>query len=353
MANKVKKGGANNALVADGPALADVLADSALVDAFLAVAMRCRSTICCRVTPLQKALVVSVVRTRLRKVTLAIGDGSNDVSMIQTAHVGVGIHGMEGSQAVRASDYSFAQFKSLRILLAVHGRYSYYGICNLVNYSFFKNACLATVMFLYGFQTGAAGTGPAYRGFGSFVIQGQTLYSPWLLSAWNVFITSVPPLVMACCDRDVPERKIHEYPELFQEVKGGLYWSVRTIVGWTASALWSAAVVYTTLTLTLGEEATFHEGGETWDVEDSSSLAAWLTFSVVGSFYLLANRRLISLHGLAMLLSLFCLVAVSQGLEIFGDLRDGENARLASSPLTYLLVLIAVVLSLLPAWTFI
>jgi P-type E1-E2 ATPase len=88
---------------------------------------------------------------KLRKVTLSIGDGANDVSMIQEAHVGVGIEGMEGAQAVRASDYSFVEFKALRRLLSVHGRYSYMRIANIILYSFYKNIALITVQFWFGF----------------------------------------------------------------------------------------------------------------------------------------------------------------------------------------------------------
>ena len=82
--------------------------------------------ICCRVTPIQKALVVELVKKYKKAVTLAIGDGANDVSMIKTAHIGVGISGQEGMQAVLASDYSIAQFQFLERLLLVHGRWSYY-----------------------------------------------------------------------------------------------------------------------------------------------------------------------------------------------------------------------------------
>lgn len=81
--------------------------------------------LCCRVSPKQKALVVRLVRDNLDSLTLAIGDGANDVSMIQAADVGVGISGEEGMQAVNASDYSIAQFRFLKRLLLVHGHWSY------------------------------------------------------------------------------------------------------------------------------------------------------------------------------------------------------------------------------------
>ncbi|KAA0196928.1 hypothetical protein HAZT_HAZT007979, partial [Hyalella azteca] len=91
-----------------------------------------RAVICCRVTPLQKAKVVDLVKRYKKAVTLSIGDGANDVSMIKIAHIGVGISGHEGMQAVLASDFAVAQFKYLERLLLVHGRWSYYRMCKFL-----------------------------------------------------------------------------------------------------------------------------------------------------------------------------------------------------------------------------
>uniref|UniRef100_A0A8C4L2D6 Phospholipid-transporting ATPase n=1 Tax=Equus asinus asinus TaxID=83772 RepID=A0A8C4L2D6_EQUAS len=92
---------------------------------FVDLACECSAVICCRVTPKQKAMVVDLVKRYKKAITLAIGDGANDVNMIKTAHIGVGISGQEGMQAVMSSDYSFAQFRYLQRLLLVHGRWSY------------------------------------------------------------------------------------------------------------------------------------------------------------------------------------------------------------------------------------
>ncbi|KAM6106488.1 phospholipid-transporting ATPase ID [Pterocles gutturalis] len=116
------------ALVINGHSLAHALEADMEVE-FLETACACKAVICCRVTPLQKAQVVELVKKYKKAVTLAIGDGANDVSMIRTAHIGVGISGQEGIQAVLASDYSFSQFKFLQRLLLVHGRWSYLRMC--------------------------------------------------------------------------------------------------------------------------------------------------------------------------------------------------------------------------------
>ncbi|KAJ8795322.1 hypothetical protein J1605_018337, partial [Eschrichtius robustus] len=94
------------------------------------------------VSPLQKSEVVEMVKKQVKVITLAIGDGANDVSMIQTAHVGVGISGNEGLQAANSSDYSIAQFKYLKNLLMVHGAWNYNRVSKCILYCFYKNIVL-------------------------------------------------------------------------------------------------------------------------------------------------------------------------------------------------------------------
>ncbi|KAG0735280.1 hypothetical protein G6F16_006939 [Rhizopus arrhizus] len=111
--------GSRYALVIDGLTLKYALEEKTR-RTLLAIGMRCVSVICCRVSPKQKAEVVRLVKKELKVMTLAIGDGANDVSMIQEANVGIGISGVEGRQAVMASDYAIAQFRYLKKLLLVH-----------------------------------------------------------------------------------------------------------------------------------------------------------------------------------------------------------------------------------------
>uniref|UniRef100_A0A671NFD8 Phospholipid-transporting ATPase n=1 Tax=Sinocyclocheilus anshuiensis TaxID=1608454 RepID=A0A671NFD8_9TELE len=150
------------------------------------VACLCKTVICCRVTPLQKALVVELIKRHKRAVTLAIGDGANDVSMINTAHIGVGISGQEGMQAVLASDYSFAQFRYLQRLLLVHGRWSYHRMCNFLCYFFYKNFAFTLVHFWYGFLCG---------------FSAQTVYDQWFITLFNIVYTSLPVLAMGLFDQ--------------------------------------------------------------------------------------------------------------------------------------------------------
>ncbi|OUM64486.1 hypothetical protein PIROE2DRAFT_42517 [Piromyces sp. E2] len=190
---------------------------------FVEVGIRCRTVICCRVTPIQKANVVKAVRHNLKAVTLAIGDGANDVAMIQAAHVGVGIMGREGAQAVRASDYAFLEFRFLKPLLCVHGRYSYLQITKLILYSFYKNIVLSLVLFSYGFVS---------------LWSGNTLLENYFLLSYNLFYTCFIILILACYERDIGIKAIYENPQLYKQVKDGIYWSNAKKFGWILSSIW-------------------------------------------------------------------------------------------------------------------
>lgn len=191
---------AEYALVINGNSLAHAL-DPQLKLVLLEVACLCKTVLCCRVTPLQKAQVVELVKTHKKAVTLAIGDGANDVSMIKTAHIGVGLSGQEGMQAALASDYSFAQFRYLQRLLLVHGRWSYFRMCNFLRYFFYKNFAFTLVHFWYGF----------FCGFSA-----QTVYDQWFITLFNIVFTSLPIIAMALFDQDVNDQNSLRYPSLYK-----------------------------------------------------------------------------------------------------------------------------------------
>jgi phospholipid-translocating ATPase len=126
-----------HALVIDGDSLKLCL-DDRIRQKFLLLCKECRSVLCCRVSPAQKAAVVRMVKNSLEVMTLSIGDGANDVAMIQEAHVGVGIAGEEGRQAVMSADYAIGQFRFLTRLVLVHGRWSYRRLSETIANFFYK-----------------------------------------------------------------------------------------------------------------------------------------------------------------------------------------------------------------------
>ncbi|XP_054393990.2 phospholipid-transporting ATPase IC isoform X2 [Pongo abelii] len=167
---------------------------------FVDLACECSAVICCRVTPKQKAMVVDLVKRYKKAITLAIGDGANDVNMIKTAHIGVGISGQEGMQAVMSSDYSFAQFRYLQRLLLVHGRWSYIRMCKFLRYFFYKNFAFTLVHFWYSF----------FNGYSA-----QTAYEDWFITLYNVLYTSLPVLLMGLLDQDVSDKLSLRFPGLY------------------------------------------------------------------------------------------------------------------------------------------
>ncbi|XP_029298101.1 probable phospholipid-transporting ATPase VB [Cottoperca gobio] len=192
------------ALVIDGHTLTMALS-SDLQDRFVDLAKRCRTVLCCRVTPLQKSRVVKVVREKLKVMTLAVGDGANDVNMIQAADIGIGISGQEGMQAVMASDFAISRFKHLKKLLLVHGHWCYTRLANMIIYFFYKNVAYVNLLFWYQF----------FCGFSA-----NTMIDYWLMIFFNLFFTSVPPIMFGIMDKDVSAEMLLGVPELYRTGQG-------------------------------------------------------------------------------------------------------------------------------------
>ena len=137
---------------------------------------------------MQKAQVVDVVRKKLNKITLSIGDGANDVPMIKTAHIGVGLFGEEGMGAVQASDYALPEFRMLWRLLLVHGRWNYIRISEMILYFFYKNMLFTVPQLVLAFYCAYSGT---------------TLFDDLYIAFYNLIFTSVPLIIRAVLEQDV------------------------------------------------------------------------------------------------------------------------------------------------------
>uniref|UniRef100_A0A670ZTH9 Phospholipid-transporting ATPase n=1 Tax=Pseudonaja textilis TaxID=8673 RepID=A0A670ZTH9_PSETE len=194
------------ALIIDGKTLKYALTFG-IRQYFLDLALSCKAVICCRVSPLQKSDIVEMVKKQVKVVTLAIGDGANDVSMIQTAHVGVGISGNEGLQAANSSDYSIAQFKYLKNLLLVHGAWNYSRIAKCILYCFYKNIVLYIIEIWFAFVNG---------------FSGQILFERWCIGLYNVMFTAMPPLTLGIFERSCHKENMLKYPELYKTSQNAL-----------------------------------------------------------------------------------------------------------------------------------
>ncbi|XP_036410525.1 probable phospholipid-transporting ATPase IF isoform X1 [Megalops cyprinoides] len=215
-------------LVVDGASLSLALRQHEKL--FMEVCRSCSAVLCCRMAPLQKAKVVRLIKTSPEKpITLAIGDGSNDVSMIQEANVGIGIMGKEGRQAVRNSDYAIARFKFLTRLLLVHGHFYYVRISTLVQYFFYKNVCFITPQFLYQFFC---------------LFSQQTLYDSVYLTLYNICFTSLPVLVYSLFEQLVHPHVLQSKPILYRDISKNAYLSFKTFLYWTLLGFCHAFVFF-------------------------------------------------------------------------------------------------------------
>uniref|UniRef100_A0A3Q1IS88 Phospholipid-transporting ATPase n=1 Tax=Anabas testudineus TaxID=64144 RepID=A0A3Q1IS88_ANATE len=197
---------------------------------FLEICRNCSAVLCCRMAPLQKAQIVKLIKaSKEHPITLAIGDGANDVSMILEAHVGIGIMGKEGRQAVRNSDYAIPKFKHLKKMLLVHGHYYYIRISELVQYFFYKNVCFIFPQFLYQF----------FCGFSQ-----QPLYDTAYLTLYNISFTSLPILLYSLIEQHINMDILKKDPSLYRDIAKNslLQWS--TFIYWTVLGVYDAIVMF-------------------------------------------------------------------------------------------------------------
>ncbi|XP_021998727.1 phospholipid-transporting ATPase 1 isoform X2 [Helianthus annuus] len=216
------------ALIIDGTSLVYIL-DTELEEQLFELASNCAVVLCCRVAPLQKAGIVALIKKRTDDMTLAIGDGANDVSMIQMADVGIGISGQEGRQAVMASDFAMGQFRFLVPLLLVHGHWNYHRMGYMILYNFYRNAVFVLVLFWYVLFTGFTLT---------------TAITEWSSVLYSILYTSVPTIVVAILDKDSSRRSLMAYPQLYGA--GQRHESYNSTLFWLtiADTLWQSIVVF-------------------------------------------------------------------------------------------------------------
>jgi phospholipid-translocating P-type ATPase (flippase) len=193
---------ANVALIVDGPSLNCIMDDPVLLRKMLSVACCCKAVVACRVSPKQKQEIVKMVKEGLKvqPITLAIGDGANDVGMIQEAQIGIGISGKEGRQAVNNSDFAIAQFRFLKRLLLVHGRWNYRRMARTVVYFFNKNIVITALIFF--FVTKSA-------------FSGQSAFEEWLYTAYNAVFLFLQPFSLGIFDQDISAHAAMRHPQCY------------------------------------------------------------------------------------------------------------------------------------------
>mmetsp|Transcript_8499 Transcript_8499/g.24371 ORF Transcript_8499/g.24371 Transcript_8499/m.24371 type:complete len:1512 (+) Transcript_8499:120-4655(+) len=339
---------ATHELVIDGHTLTHILGTN--IEPVLAeLGSYCASVVVCRASPSQKACIVKLMRDfeykmavrgasgllawkrkfekRITGKMLSIGDGANDVAMIQAADVGIGIMGKEGRQAVNNSDFAIAQFRFLIRLLLCHGQVSDYRLSNLIVYSFYKNMCFASVLFIFQFFC-------AYSG--------QTLVDDMTAAAFNVVFTSAPILLFSVLDRQASDLSYLAYPQTYnkQHFLGTQSFWRRGVLHGTLDGLCSFLVPYLAANPTdmhsvaglfcLGKTCFFALlGSVTLEVVCMTKFWNWLHAGVVLFSYLF---------------SYIFVFAFPEVLHLFGTsdpAQEGVAANLLSRPSFFLTILAA------------
>ena len=195
--------------------------------AFISVAVLLPAVIACRCSPTQKAEIADLIRQHTKKRVCCIGDGGNDVSMIQAADVGIGIVGKEGRQASLAADFSITQFHHLTKLLVWHGRNSYKRSAKLAQFIMHRGLIISVCQTMYSIAS-------------HFDPKG--LFINWLMVGYATVYTNAPVFSLAF-DRDVDERLANLYPELYKELKTGKSLSYRSFFGWVMISVYQGAVI--------------------------------------------------------------------------------------------------------------
>ena len=197
----------NFSIIIESPLLNTLFKDDELTEKFLSIAQYATTVMCCRASPYQKSQVVQKMKKfNPNFVTLAIGDGRNDISMLMEANIGVGIFGEEGSSAAQAADFAIGEFKLLRRLLFFHGRVNMNRISQMIVYFFYKNFIFTMTQFFFAFFN---------------LSSGQTLMDDWYITCYNLIFTAFPLCVCALTDIDIKEEDSEEckkcLPFLYKE----------------------------------------------------------------------------------------------------------------------------------------
>ncbi|KAJ2743090.1 hypothetical protein GGI20_004003 [Coemansia sp. BCRC 34301] len=335
-------GGANeayqplNALVIDGAALSIVMGDPECRALMLEIAPLFKSVICCRASPLQKAEVVKLIKDGLDLVTLAIGDGANDVSMIQTADIGVAISGEEGLQAAMASDYTVGRFHFLQNLLLVHGLFDYLRMSEMILSFFYKNVIWAMVPFWYSI----------YCAFSANVF-----YDLSYIQLYNVVFTVAPVVILGCVDKPFNYDTAMTYVAVYSDGIRNRYFRWWRYYLYVLDGIYQSMVIFFTFYIFTYKSDMQNENGRTWGRSD---LSTGPTVAVVIAASLCVGFNAWQWNWLMGAAIAFSIVACIAYISISSAVRyyslEGVATSVMSTIVFWFGVPLAVVVALLPRY---
>lgn len=194
---------------------------------FFEAAMGAAAVVCCRCSPTQKARIVRNVKKYTNKRTCAIGDGGNDVAMIQEAHIGIGLVGKEGKQASLAADYSITKFKHLNLLLLWFGRLSYKNTATVVKFVIHRGLIISFLQFIFSIM---------------FYCSSIPLYNGMLILGYTSVFTALP-VISLLFDRDTEVKNVVKFPSLYISLQKGRELSTKSFLWWFWKSLFQASVI--------------------------------------------------------------------------------------------------------------
>ena len=323
---------AHSVVVVDGRTLSQITENEPLRKLFLSLAILVDTVVCCRASPSQKASLVSSIRHKVKNaITLAIGDGANDIAMIQEAHVGIGITGKEGLQAARNSDYSIAQFRFLTKLLLVHGRWNYLRVSKYTLGTFWKEMLFYLTQALYQRYAGYTGT---------------SLYESWSLSMFNTLFTSLPVIFLGIFEQDLRASTLLAVPELYHSL-GHLNngFKIKIYLAWVALASCQAVIIFF-LGLGLYGQAIFTTGQDLYAMGDLTFTACIIVIATKIQFWEIHNKTY------TCAISMFCsiggwflwniILSSTYTNNVIYDVKDGFFDRFGRNPLWWLTLILIV-----------
>ncbi|XP_075262617.1 putative phospholipid-transporting ATPase IA isoform X2 [Convolutriloba macropyga] len=293
-----------------------------------------KSVAACRLEPLQKAELVEMTQTLAKgEITLAIGDGANDVPMIQAAHVGIGIQGEEGLQAVLASDYSIGQFRFLKRLLFIHGAFSYQRVSKTILYSFYKNITLYFINFWYQFACG---------------FSGQSVFDKFTLSMYNIMFTSLPLLSLGLLDRPVSEEKMLKNVFLYRTSQYSLKFNAKVFWMWCVNALAHSLCVFLVCLAATGGDTVLQDAKATGILSFGEVIYTAVIIVVTLKLILVTNTFFHATVGLAVVFGFLSWTVwfLTSSYIVTLDETYGFFQNLTPSPYFWLTVILATIVAL-------
>ncbi|PVU87927.1 hypothetical protein BB561_006121 [Smittium simulii] len=328
-----------NALVVDGRALKVILEDERSKQELAVLAPLFKSVICTRVSPLQKAQVVKHIKTSLNVITLAVGDGANDVSMIQAANVGVAIVGEEGLQAANAADYSFGRFHFLQNLILVHGLFDYLRVSETVLTFFYKNNIWALTPLWYTF----------YSRFSA-----NYFFNLVFVQFYNLFFTSLPVIVLGWMDKPYNYKTAMIYAKAYKSGIKNEYFGYKRYTLYSLEGIVQSLAIFMIMTYSGGDYNSFiQNNGKIWSGYDYSSGVACAIVLVASFFVVLNIWQMNWLFYISIIFSIGAVFFVTGIIGLFPSLNAfGLGTALLGSLTFWLSLVVTIVITLLSRYVY-